>query len=341
MTTLDVCGLDDAEALMAFVRDHWSARHILATSRTLLDWQHRDEAARRYTFVIAREANEIVGMLGYIAASRYDPALRGPSDTLWLTTWKVRPDRATGLGLALLRKLSAIYPAGWIGTVGLNPATRPIYEALGYRTGKLARHYLLNPRIDFELAKVPDGFPRATARSGKATMTLLPPGDLLRSGEGLGIDDGDQVPRKTRAFLYNRYLTHPFYRYDAYLLADESRKRGIVVTRVCSQGGARAVRVVDYLGSPEPLAAAGSAFESMLAGMEAEYIDFYCSGLHDELSAAGFRTVAVEDELVLPGYFEPFVVGNVDLSYAIKGPSGRLVICKGDADQDRPSQLGQ
>jgi RimJ/RimL family protein N-acetyltransferase len=335
---LGVCGLDDAGALMTFVRDEWSARHILANSRALLDWQHRDEAARRYTFVLARgDAGEIVGMLGFIPASRYDPALSGAGDTLWLTTWKVRADRAKGLGLSLLRELSAREPAGWIGTVGLNPATRPIYEALGYRTGKLARHYLLNPEIEFRLARVPPASSPPKLSSG-TTLTPIGPSDFLQATDGLGLDDADQIPRKTRAFLYRRYLKHPFYRYDAFLARDGDH-HGVVVVRACSHGGAEALRVVDYLGSPIALARSGRAFDLLLAEYGAEYVDFYCSGLAEELAAAGFRVVDADGELVLPGYFEPFVVRNVDLLFAIKGPPGRLVICKGDADQDRPSQL--
>ena len=44
-----------------------------------------------------------MGILGFILASRYDPSLASGDETLWLTTWKVRPDFAHGLGLVLLR----------------------------------------------------------------------------------------------------------------------------------------------------------------------------------------------------------------------------------------------
>ncbi|HEY3593209.1 MAG TPA: hypothetical protein VGL13_05025, partial [Polyangiaceae bacterium] len=189
-----------------------------------------------------------------------------------------------------------------------------------------------------KLAQIPDGLTRVTAGPGASTLTRLPAHAFLRATQGLGLDDCDQAPRKTRVFLYHRYLTHPFYRYEAFLLSD-GPNRAVVVTRACSHAGARALRVVDYLGSPLPLSGAGRAFTSLLVDSRAEFVDFYCSGLSAELAAAGFRTVRGDDAPILPGYFEPFAARNVDLLFAIKGPPGRLVICKGDADQDRPSQL--
>jgi hypothetical protein len=114
-----------------------------------------------------------------------------------------------------------------------------------------------------------------------------------------------------------------------------------VVLRECVHQNASAIRVVDYLGSPAAVSASGAGFQQILREANAEYLDFYCSGLGDELATAGFsRMPAAEpSELILPGYFEPFDRCNVDLPYALRGPDGPMMICKGDADQDRPNQL--
>src|ERR1700733_3050423 len=104
--SVDLCTLEDRCDLMHFIRDYWSATHVLARSQALLDWQHRDEANQRYNFIAARDSEKgIVGILGFILASRYDPALAADAETLWLTTWKVRSDLARGVGLVLLGKL--------------------------------------------------------------------------------------------------------------------------------------------------------------------------------------------------------------------------------------------
>ena len=164
---IGLCALDEVEDLRAFFRNHWSPDHVLARSLRVLDWQHRD-GDLGYNFILARtQAGEIIGMLGFIPSGRYDRSLMGSAETIWLTTWKARSNIAPGLGLMLLRTLGKARPSAWIGTVGLNPATRKIYEALGYQTGVLARHYLLNREAtSFRLAVVPQRIPEPALSEG-------------------------------------------------------------------------------------------------------------------------------------------------------------------------------
>jgi hypothetical protein len=340
--SVDLCSLDDGGELAEFIRDYWSATHVLARSRALLDWQHRDEANKRYNFIAARDSEKgLIGILGFILASRYDPDLAGDADTLWLTTWKVRPDFAHGLGLVLLRKLDSTMAPKWIGTVGLNPATRGIYQALGYHVGTLARHYMLNDSLtDFGLATVPAESRKSRSLGSGARFVELDRNNFLEASRDYDLDASPQVPRKTRAYIFARYLLHPFYRYRAFLIVD-GQHAGICVVRECAHEGARAIRVVDYLGSPAALAESGSGFRQILLETGAEYIDFFCSGLGSELAAAGFLELSSAEAagLVLPGYFEPFERSNVELPYSLRGPNGLRIVCKGDADQDRPNML--
>ena len=338
-TTLGLCRADEAEAVMAFIGRYWSAGHVLARSRSLLDWQHAEPATRQYNIVVARDETEgIVGILGYIPLGRYDAALVGQGrETIWLTTWKVRPDRAHGLGLMLLRWLQKAHADAWIGTVGLNPATRGIYDALGYTTGLLTRFCLINPAIGtYALARLPAGLAPSAPAIGDTVFQPLSAAGFRAATEGLGLDAAPHMPRKTRAYVESRYLAHPFYDYRVFL-ATLGSAAGLIITRFCTHAGAKALRVVDFIGAPEVLAGAGPAFADLLRDDMAEYLDFYASGLDDELRAAGLVDCAGVEGLILPGHFEPFERRNVSLLYSLRGPAGRRVICKGDADQDRPN----
>jgi hypothetical protein len=339
---VDLCTLDDRRDLMNFIRDHWSASHVLARSTALMDWQHRDEDNKRYNFIAARDDEKgIVGILGFILASRYDPSLAGGTDTLWLTTWKVRPDFAHGLGLLLLRKLDSLIAPNWIGTVGLNVATRGIYRALGYRVETLTRHYMLNLAIsDFKLATVPEAFRAGAKLSSGAAVRELTADDFMASTDGLGLDESAQVPRKSRAYMRGRYLAHPFYSYRAVLVTDGPHA-AICVFRQCRFEDASALRLVDFLGSAAALRRASAGLQGLLRQSGAEYVDFFCSGMRAELQAAGFLELppAAAPPLVLPGYFEPFERSNVELLYSLRGPGDTPIVCKGDADQDRPNLL--
>jgi hypothetical protein len=335
------CALDEVDAFVDFLREHWRADHVLVTDRAVLDWQHRDEDAGRYNVVLAWEGDELLGVLGFIPASRYDPDLAADRETVWLTTWRVRDDRASGLGLSMLRWLERALAPRWTGTVGLKSSTRGIYDALGYRTGVLARHFLLHPdRQDCRLADGVDDVPRGSRDTGPASTSLLALGadELLAATVGMGLDDGPGAPARTRRHVLARYLEHPFYDYRVHLVTGPSAA-ALVVTRVCEYDGARALRLVELVGDPDALA--GAPLVDLVVAADAEYLDAYVVDGADALRAAGMQPLAAHSGLVLPGHFEPFERRNVELAWALKGPAGPgglTIIGKGDADQDRPSR---
>jgi hypothetical protein len=336
---IGLCGLDDVDALMAFIREEWGSDHVLGNHRPLLDFQHRDDAAGHYDVLLARDDDEIVGMLGFIRASRYDPALRD-DDTVWLTTWKVRDTHAHGLGLGLLRRLESMLDPSWIGTVGLNEATRGIYEVLGYTTGTLDRYFLLNDTLGgHRLARYAGEAALAPPKDGSATI-LTPGADrFLADTEGIGIDERSPVPRKSRRYVVDRYLHHPYYSYTPLVVRDGDRA-AVLVTRLCDHAGAKALRVVDVVGDVDALAGCGPALYGVMVDAAAEYVDLYCTGVGEQLRAAGLHDLADHPDVVLPNHFEPFERRNVDLPFAFRGRDGTVVLCKGDADQDRPNRIG-
>ena len=324
------CGLDDVSDLMRFIREHWSAEHIMGHSRALMDWQHRDDAAGRYNFLLSRRFDGVIdGILGFIPMSRFDPAVADNDETIWFAMWKVLDDAPTGTGLRLIRELERRYKPKWIGTVGLNAHVRQIYNALGYRTASLERWYRLNAAVAApKLIHRPDGWPTPPQVPGTTALVPVLRPDLVNAA---------QSPRKTPESLIARYIDHPFYNYRIY--AVEGAEHAVIVTRLCEHEGATALRIVDLLGPVSALAGSAAAFDALLAETGAEYVDFYLSGGDNALPVAGFTKHAIDAPLILPSYFEPFDRSNVDVVYAIKGPTEGLTICKGDADQDRPNLL--
>ena len=43
------------------------------------------------------------------------------------------------------------------------------------------------------------------------------------------------------------------------------------------------------------------------------------------------------EDFILPNYFEPLEIRNIDIDFAYKSNSGPLSILRGDSDQDRPN----
>jgi hypothetical protein len=339
--TIGRCGPVDIEDVVRFIDDHWRRGHALVTSRTLLDWQHRNPDGG-YSFVVARQDGVVIGILGYISTMRFDPAL-APDNVVWLTTWKVRDDAGVaGVGLALLQYLTTHEPHAGIGAIGLNPATRPIYQALGYRIGEL-QHYVL-PNADvgrFELATLTA--PPVTARAGAAPLTwrlLADPNDFERLA-GEPVSTGGGVPRKTARYFAARYAAHPFYSYRVFALIDREHAIGLLATRLAEHGGHRALRLVDFLGDADLVARIGSVVQSLLHEHGAEYADVYNTGIDAAaFECAGFRRVDPDGPEIVPDHFEPFERRNVRLWFTMKAAAGAQLF-KGDADQDRPNIVTQ
>src|SRR5919198_408743 len=302
--TIDRCRDADVDDVVRFIDRHWERGHALVASRRLLEWQHRAPGGG-YSFIVARRNGDIVGILGYISTRRFDPAL-ARDNVVWLTTWKVRENaNVAGLGLVLLQHLAAKEPHVAIGAIGFNPATRPIYRALGYTIGELQHYVRPNDRTHrFELASFGSLTPVEPCHVAAAPLTARPLvhlGDFERVDDAQSIRASGVVPRKTGRYFYHRYVAHPVYAY-------------------------RVIGLVD-----------GGSVVGLLAARTAEYADVYNSGVDaSAFQAAGFQRVAPQGVDIVPDHFEPFERRNVRLWFSIKSAC-MPVLFKGDADRDRPN----
>lgn len=330
----------DIDDVVRFIDDQWERGHALATCRPLLDWQHRDADGRGYSFVVARrrQSDQVLGILGYIATRRFDPRLADHS-IIWLTTWKVRDDAAvSGLGLMLLAHLARIEPHQAIGALLPRPETTGIYRALGYRVGELGHYVVGNANAEtFRLATT---VPRAGTSSSQGpplmTRRLRDDDDFMSLGCGPG--EG-RVPRKTPEYFRTRYARHPVYSYIVTALLDDGEAVGLLAVRSSEHAGARALRVVDFVGSTNVLARMGPILQNLLDETGAEYADVYNTGIEASVfERAGLLRVDPEGPMVVPDHFEPFERRNVRLWFAFKGPH-HPILFKGDADQDRPNRV--
>jgi len=331
--TIDRCAERDLGDVVRFLDEHWKRGHALVASRRLLDWQYRN-ADRTYSFIVARAGGAVAGLLGYIATRRYDPAL-ARDNVVWLTTWRVRDDAGiAGLGIAMLQRLSALEPHAAIGAVGFNAATRPIYEALGFRVGELQHYAVANPvRREAALASFVERQAIEPPRSAITTRALTSAVEFERLGE----IDANVVPRKTPRYFHARYACHPLYAYRVLAIEEGGRTVGLLAARVAEHDGHRAVRIVDVAGPPDAVAGLAAVARALAQANDADYADVYNAGIDPALFArGGFTRIDPDGADVVPDHFEPFERRNVRLWFAMKG-AGAPVLFKADGDQDRPS----
>ena len=66
---------------MKFIHLHWKNDHILSKNRSLFNWQYQG-SDQQINFILAKEKNEVLGILGYIKNSKYDEELM-TKDVVW------------------------------------------------------------------------------------------------------------------------------------------------------------------------------------------------------------------------------------------------------------------
>lgn len=336
---------DRVHDLMRFIDQYWRRGHVLAKSKVLLDWQHDGTDGRPYDFVVATDkAGEILGVLGFILASRYSQVEDG---VLWLAVWQVRSDVVyPGLGISLRSYLTKQVKHSCISAVGLNPSTAAFYKAFGFKTGVLAHHVMVNEAIhEHHILRVNNRATLGAIHTPKVLdkrLVKLSLEDLRIVCKSIDIDG--IIPVKNASFLENRYLNHPYYHYDCYgLKSDNGAYSNIIVTRSAMvHSKYKCLRIVDVAGDPGKLAGFGRSLQDILVANGFEYADFIADfPQNDFLSREGFLSVDLKsDDVVVPNYFEPFESKNVPIYFAYKNNSSKkYYVFRGDADQDRPNNI--
>lgn len=329
------CRAEEKSLIMRFIDEDWRKNHVLSQWGDLLDWQYLDPQEDRYNFVAAvnRESGSLDGLLGFIPTYHYDRALRDEVH-LWTAIEKVNRERSKRpfLGLEMRQFLYSRLEPVSTGAVGINDEVKKLYEAMGFRTGTLSHYYLANPDVSEYRLLVPEGDRKEPMPEGSGCrVEALPSADAVPESFFLG------YPVKSREYIQNRYLSHPFYKYHLLGTYKDTELVFAFVVRVAEYAESCCLRILDVYGSPGSAGNMNKAFVDLLQEFEAEYLDVYFSGLAGEMFLnLGFKE---RGEAVVPNYFEPFVRKNVDLMFAVKTDVEGYRIFKGDSDQDRPNLI--
>jgi hypothetical protein len=100
---------------------------------------------------------------------------------------------------------------------------------------------------------------------------------------------------------------------------------------------ARALRIIDFIGDIEVLGMLNNWLVNIANDNQYEYVDLLCTGLNEDIiKKSGFLKKSEYTDVIIPTYFEPFVNENIDIHF--EKSSDELILFKGDADGDRPSQ---
>ncbi|MCC5830837.1 MAG: hypothetical protein JJU36_15430, partial [Phycisphaeraceae bacterium] len=268
MVKLELAGIKDADAIMAFIDRHWRRGHILSRHRGLFLYDFQD--GERLNFGLARNAGgRIVGLFGFMRYnSRSVPDLAG-------SLWKVIEDVGEPmLGLRLRRFVLDQVPHRFFAAPGAGLQTRAIYHALRMNWSRMDQYFLVNPTMErYELLRgvEPGSAGLRPMPAGVRTLELKSHGDLA----AFDFDAFDHIaPFKDRDYITRRFLNHPIHRYEVHLVLLDDRPAWLLVTRIAANGGRAACRVVDLLGRTDRMDAVAGVLSAMIVRRGCEYADF-------------------------------------------------------------------
>ncbi len=346
-TVLRFAQKTDKTSLLAFLEEHWRTDHIFVTHPALLEWQHQhpDRPDTDLTFVVGEMVqedgtSELVAALGYMPIRRFDPD--EDFTEIALAIWKVRDDvQVPGLGIQMLKTLQRMKPA-MIFAIGTSDIVRPMYQALGYTVGAMDHVALFGETLP-DRGSIATGIP-PSARRPLAVDDAVILRDIDPAHDVGAIDSLAKAgaPRKSWAYLVNRYFNHPYYRYTLKCVVVNHALDAVVIWRRVETPKGPILRIVDVIGAAESLCRCGAVLRDELKKAACDYIDLMAWGVDIAiLCDGGFVSPTDFDNLILPNYFAPFVPKNIRIELAVK--CGKDLVdrpvrlYRADSDQDRPA----
>ena len=330
----------DLENIMEFIGTHWKSGHILSENKPFMEWQHKSKEG--FNFIIAVSDGVISAILGYIDSQRYDKTCS--VKTIWLALWKVKSNlKISGLGLKLIRALETEEQPHALGVNGTVRAQWPIYKVLRFNVFSLKCFYLTN-------ALVPKRIMVPCKHESEDLVTIdrvLCSGNLIMMSSNelneLQWNSYTELNEivKTPYYFNQRYLMHPLYSYQVYKISGNSHLDALVATRIVAHNNAKVLRIVDFSGDLRSLACLGILIREILEKEGIEYCDFWQYGIDDKiLKDSGFNILTDDSGVIIPNFFEPFIKENAEVHSVFKTDlNSNYIVCKGDGDQDRPSEL--
>lgn len=337
----------DVEAIMTYIDECWRKDHILSKNRELFEYEFCDGEDVHFVLAIDRETGEIEGLDGYYLTSS-----RKENFDVWGSMWSVRKDHRNlpMLGIAIANHYYQLLGFRYEIGVGVNSMTAtPLHQQhFQVATGTLNHYYMLQELSEYLIARIVN--PMVSKAYEHADSYRLVRAESLEDVKRAFNFDHKitTYPYKDGWYVGHRFFEHPVYEYQVYLLIperidgrenDERIADAVIVMRDVSVDGLlkhHVLRIVDYMGDIRALREVQKQLYELMDD-NCEYIDFYCYGYEEqEILDAGFVKRMTEDVNIIPSYFEPFEQRNVEYWFNSDAKEN-FVICKADADQDRPN----
>ncbi len=346
--------IDDSSAIIDFIAAEWKKDHFFVKDPRFFRYHYTAPNSSNGPWLnmyLAKEQNgEILGLLGYLPTD----GCSGQSEThlkpkvIFLSLWFVKKNGNPSVGFRLLTHLIADLNPVELYCSGINPETKIFYRRLGYFCSTMNRNIFINQHFQGEhsIIEIPYGANQLAQIPLNKLQTKIDRTLKILNKETIkthisNLTSQVNSPKKTVDYIYWRYVRHPIYEYTFISLNKKNDELTLVV-RELSFKDAKSLRLVDILGNTKNIGnLAGDIKEALLFLLlknNYEYVELTCAGLKTcTIENMGFSNVdSLPDDFVMPGYFEPFVRTNPEISF-FSSKTDNFLLMLGDGDQDRPN----
>jgi len=366
---IDYCPVNRIPEIQGFINDHWRQGHILSRDSELLRWQYAFPGdMTKLSILTSREGDALTGILGLIP---FRFCQRGKSlPACWLALWMAPQGKGNKLtGLRLFQRALA-QDRSFVGSLGVNEDTYPVYEALGFDIRKSIPRWVLpgsseHAKSLFGDQAIVDG--SATWRKHQPESDQSP----IRSTINLIEWNAESVERwdsawneyfaprlmgpwRDSGYLRWRYIDHPRFKYVVRFAKDSvsGAVSGLLVYRVetVRDHEAKVLRILEFLGSGPTGTELARAVVQAAESEGVAFSDFYCTSTSfaAPLEEAGF---VLEEELgvSIPSRFQPLDWQSTSLNGTFWASpevaedsrsffqTSDFYVTRADCDQDRPN----
>jgi|TARA_B110000027_G_scaffold134035_1_gene164553 hypothetical protein len=331
------CNLFDLKNLKNYLKNNWVKDHILLRSKKIFNWYYQER--KNYNFIYSKKNKIITSCLGIIPNKKIEKNDKSIFDIknqiIWLTMWSVDKRIKHNSGLDLLFFVMKKAKKSIIATVGCNKNSFNIFRSLGFKCSFLKHYYFINPKKKFFNLINIKNIKTYNYKKTKKKLFLL---DFMKSYSKIkNIDILEKKFKKDYFYFFDKYLKNPFYIYKFFFYKDMNIE-GFFVAREAKHNLFKSLRIVEFFGNYEKLENLTYDLRNISINNNYEYIDFYNYGIPSKiLTNLGFMMNTYKKEIIIPNYYEPFILKNIKLAFSFFPPNSKIYLFKGDCDQERPN----
>lgn len=326
--------INDIEHVMEFLKKNWFDNHVMANSFELMQYEHGWNGSFTYVIAEGTKTRNIYGVCGYLPYSSSSEQI-----DIGAGIWKAINSSQFLLGTEILKFVQNNTNCRMFACCGTNPKTDRFRKLLGHTIGNLNHFYRLSDKKQYHIAIVH----KKTITDTEGLPNVLVP--IKSYSEFITLFDvnrfKNRIPFRDNIYIKHRYFEHIKYKYLLYGIMSGNTVSSVIIGRENVVNDTKVFRIVDFIGNEIDLIHISCSLQCLMDLHEYEYVDFYNYGIDKEIMLrAGFVLRKLDDDNIIPNYFEPFVQKNVEIRFSTNVDSStKFYMFKADGDQDRPNTM--